>query len=952
MKLQSFAISAVILVLAGSAFGQKKVLDSSVYDSWKSLQGAKLSNDGAWLSYRIAPQEGDAVGHLKALPSGNDIVVERASLTFSNDSKYAVGLIVPKDEDLKKAKREKKKPEDMPKNSLMIVDLASGEKTEIKEVSSFQVPGEDMGWFIYKPEPPKPAAKSDDKKADEKKSEEKKSEEKKQEDKKDEPKKKSDHKPGDTYVLRNFSSGKEEKLENVASFRFSKDGTVLVYAVSTKDGKGDGIIYYDLKSGKKASVVEGMAKYLKLTIDDDTKRVAFVTDKDDYASKTPVLSLYAYDPKGGKLRQLAKKGTPGLEKDWLVSERGGLSFSDKADRLIFATSPEKPEEKKDDTPEDEKVSVDIWNWQDETLQPQQLLRASAEANRTFDAVAFWDSGKVTQLETEDRPAVTILNKGESDWAIARVDKPYMKAQSWGVNNADYYLIDVRNGSAKKFAEKTEDIIQASPTGRYLQGYDQVKREIYAIDIASGKRVSLSAKIPYPIWDELNDVPDYPSAYGGAGWTKDDKLVLIYDDYDIWAVDPTGKADPICVTDGYGRRSKNHLRYFSVDPEEKFVDLAKPIYLRSLNEDTKAGGIYVDDLKSSPKSLISGNKQYNFVGQAKNGGRVIYTQQDFVEYPDVWACDDLKFQGGVKVTNTNPQQKDYWWGTAELVDFTSNDGIPLKGIIVKPENFDRTKKYPMIAYFYERNSDTLNQYRTPAPSASIINPSVFASNGYVVFIPDIPYKIGYPGESAISAIVPGCQEVIRKGYVDPKRVGIQGQSWGGYQVAYMVTETNMFAAACAGAPVSDMFSAYGGIRWGSGMVRQFQYEKTQSRIGGTPWNSTLRYIENSPVFFADKVETPLLIMHNDKDGAVPWWQSIEYFTALRRLEKPAWMCVYNGEDHNLVQRKNRKDWTIRMQQFFDHFLKGEPMPVWMDKGVPATMKGKTYGFEIPDKKKGS
>src|ERR1043166_3336861 len=217
--------------------------------------------------------------------------------------------------------------------------------------------------------------------------------------------------------------------------------------------------------------------------------------------------------------------------------------------------------------------------------------------------------------------------------------------------------------------------------------------------------------------------------------------------------------------------------------------------------------------------------------------------------------------------------------------------------------------------------------------------MYCSNGYVVFVPDIPYKIGYPGESAMSAIMPGVQSILTRGYIDPKRLGLQGQSWGRYQTGYLVTETNMFAAACAGAPVSDMISAYGGIRWGSGVTREGQYEHGQSRIGGSLWEQPLRFIENSPIFFVDKIKTPLLIMSNDKDGAVPWYQGIEYFSALRRLNKPAWLVVYN-----LVQRKNRKDWSVRMQQFFDHYLKGAPMPVWMAQGIPATQKGKTYGFD--------
>ncbi|MGD8276865.1 MAG: prolyl oligopeptidase family serine peptidase, partial [Gemmatimonadota bacterium] len=279
-----------------------------------------------------------------------------------------------------------------------------------------------------------------------------------------------------------------------------------------------------------------------------------------------------------------------------------------------------------------------------------------------------------------------------------------------------------------------------------------------------------------------------------------------------------------------------------------------------------------------------------------------------------------------------------------------DSEPLQGILYKPENFDPTQKYPMMVYFYERSSDGLHSYIPPAPGSSSINRSFYVSRGYLLFVPDIPYQIGYPGESAVEAVVPGVLSLIEKGFVDEDHIGVQGHSWGGYQIAYMVTKTNIFAAAEAGAPVSNMISAYGGIRWGSGMSRMFQYEHTQSRIGGTLWEAPIHYIENSPIFWADKVETPLLMMHNDEDGAVPWYQGIEYFVALRRLHKPAWLFNYNGEDHGLRKAQNRKDWTIRLQQFFDHYLKGAPEPVWLAEGVPAILKGKTLGLELVTDKK--
>ena len=288
-------------------------------------------------------------------------------------------------------------------------------------------------------------------------------------------------------------------------------------------------------------------------------------------------------------------------------------------------------------------------------------------------------------------------------------------------------------------------------------------------------------------------------------------------------------------------------------------------------------------------------------------------------------------------------KNYFWGNVELVNWTSLDNIPLQGLLYKPEGFDPKKKYPMIVYFYEKESDNLHGYTHPTPLRSTINRSTYVSDGYLVFVPDIVYKVGFPGESAMNCIMPGVTQLISKGFVDEKNIGIQGHSWGGYQTAYMVTRTDLFKAGEAGAIVANMISAYGGIRWESGLSRMFQYEHSQSRIGGSLWEKPMHYIENSPIFFADKIKTPLLLLHNDADGAVPWYQGIEMYMALRRLNKPVWMLNYNGEPHWPVKRENRMDFQIRMKQFFDYYLKGAPMPPWMKEGVPAIEKGITKGY---------
>jgi dipeptidyl aminopeptidase/acylaminoacyl peptidase len=431
-----------------------------------------------------------------------------------------------------------------------------------------------------------------------------------------------------------------------------------------------------------------------------------------------------------------------------------------------------------------------------------------------------------------------------------------------------------------------------------------------------------------------------------GWTANDSLLLIYDRYDIWVTDPSGRHPVACLTTGAGRKTLTSFRYIRTDPEERFLKPNAEVLLKVFDTMTKDAGYARAALQTSaaPLILVKQAFDYGTPVKAQDDSIYIFQKSSYAVSPELYIAR-RPFREQQRISDINPQQKQYLWGSVEMVSWKSADGKPLDGLLFKPEGFDPKKKYPMIVYYYERMSDLLNRYWAPAPSASTINPTWCASNGYLVFMPDIAYKTGHPGQSAMDCIIPGVKKLIAAGFVDPARMGLQGQSWGGYQTAFMVTRTSMFRAAEAGAPVSNMTSAYGGIRWESGVSRMFQYERDQSRIGGTLWEKRDLYIENSPLFAADRVTTPLLIMSNDEDGAVPWYQGIELFSALRRLDKPVWMLTYNNEAHNLVQRKNRKDLSVRLMQFFDHYLKDAPAPVWMTQGVPAINKGKVFGLEL-------
>jgi len=514
--------------------------------------------------------------------------------------------------------------------------------------------------------------------------------------------------------------------------------------------------------------------------------------------------------------------------------------------------------------------------------------------------------------------------------------PYRKRGSYDSSYYDFYIVDPRTGERTLIVQESYSGGSLSPNGKYVMWWG-TDHHWYVYDITKKTTVNLTAGLPVPIWDYSDDRPQPHGNYGLAGWTDDDATILLNDEFDIWEIRPDGTGAR-CVTEGVGRRQGLRFRYLNLDRERDTIDPRADILLQTTEVKTLAQGVYRDRIRGErePQRLIMGDYSYGRPNKAKDADVLLTTRSTFYEFPDLWVTG-TDFKDWTKLSDVGAQRDQFIWGQAELVEYVNAWGHTYRGTLIKPEDFDPTKKYPMLVYIYEKLSQGLHSFRNPGPGTSI-NISYYVSNGYIVWQPDIWYGTGHPGQDAIDCVVPSVQTILEMGFVDPRRVGLQGHSWGGYQGAYMVTQTDIFAAVESGAPVSNMTSAYGGIRWGSGMVRQFQYEHTQSRLGRTLWDGgMMRYLENSPLFFLDKVTTPLLILHNDKDDAVPWYQGIELIMALRRLEKPAWMFNYNGEPHGLRQRVNQKDYTIRMQQFFDHYLKGAPMPEWMVEGIQAWEK---------------
>ena len=950
-------VATITLVLAAvlPVLAQQQALDHDDVLQWNTIDDPSLSPDGNWLAFVLAPMEGDPALSLTATSGdGPALTVRGTGPTFTSDSRHLVYAVPAPESEVDVLKRAGKEGEDLPRDDLAVADIAAvfvgGEArpTGIRDlgpVESYEV-AQEGSWIAYVPAEATDAVRSEESEAQRAAGEPVQPGAAGAGSAGDAEDPDDDKEDGSALVLLNLATGDETRYDLVADYEFAEEAAVLAFTTSTKDGSGDGAYVVPLDDLTRRALLDGEGPYEQLALSKDGAQVAFLTDRDDSAAEQPEFALYRAAAPDWRAEPLAHADTVGVPDGWWVSEHGDVRFSEGGALLYFGTAPRPEPEADDETLEEDRVTLDIWNWKDPYLQPMQLVQADDERKRTYATAAHLDSGTVVQLGTTDIPTVRFAAESDAAHALGVTDTPYRQLLSWDGRYNDLYAVDLANGERRPLAEKVGRFARAaiSPAGKYAAWWNGAERQWKVVHLDDGAPLTASAAVPHPVWNELDDHPHDPPPYGSAGWTADDGAFLFYDRFDVWRFEPeSGRT--VNLTAGAGRASQIRFRYARTEPELDHIPEGETLW-RAFHDQNKQGGFYRGrtDGEASPVEIVMADKSFRLRGKAKDADRWLLTREDFREFPDLWVTE-----GGItdmqQVSDANPQQADYAWGSAELVEWTSNDGVELQGMLFKPDGFDPANEYPLLVYFYERMSDGLYTWRTPRPGSSSVSVPFYVSRGYVMFIPDIPYEIGYPGESALDAVVPGVLSILDEGYVDRDRIGVQGHSWGGYQIAYMITKTDLFAAAEAGAPVSNMTSAYGGIRWQTGMSRMFQYEQTQSRIGGSLWEATAEYLHNSPLFYADKIRTPVLMMHNDDDGAVPWYQGIELFVALRRLQKPAWLLNYNGEGHGLRRDANRKDWAIRMQQFFDHYLQDAPAPVWMQKGVPAVDKGRTLGTEL-------
>ncbi|MBA4070415.1 MAG: hypothetical protein C0497_01050 [Gemmatimonas sp.] len=935
------------LVAVPLAAQPKRAITQDTYDLWRSIQGATLSPDGKFAMYTVSPVVGDGevviratgaaaewrfargyTGRPQLVPSADSAVLFSAPPAQFNASSTTAAFIgyAPR-ADFEAARKAKPRSLPQPRTSLTIVTLADGKAEVIPRVRSFRFAREGGKYLAYLMEadtaapgsgggaaPTAGAAGGRGGAAGGARSD-----------------------PAAPLMLRDLTAGQELQIDDVTSYLFDENETVLVYATTSADSTKSGVHVRALATGTVTTLASGKGNYRSVAVDRQGTQVGFVTDRDDAAAAKPKFALYyasLVPAKGRKGPVVATKVVDAamVGTDQLIADRGRVDFVRDGAALQFALGPFPIDSIPADSLAD-KAIYDLWHWKDTQIMPMQKVTAARERNRTWTAVYHPALKTWVKLGNDSLRQVTVADNGKVALALNPVQ--YAIEQTWGEGGNDVYVLDAATG-ARTLVTRKLDGAQLSPGGKYVTFFRDGQWFSHAT--VGNKQVEITAGIKdVKFANELFDMPDERPSYGLGGWTTDDARVLVYDRYDVWEVDPAGVAAPRNVTAGAGRAKNVTYRVVNLDTEDRFLNPAEPLMLRAFNNTNKESGYAQAKLGASaaPETLVMGPKNYAGLQKARKAAQYLMTQQTYREFPDLWTGAALNAVS--KISNANPQDAEYPRGTVELVQWLNDDGVPLQGMLFKPEGFDPNKTYPLIAYFYERLSDGLHNYYAPS-GRNTINPLVYNALGYLVFMPDIVYTDGFPGPSAAKAIIPGVQSLIARGFVDSKKLGITGQSWGGYQTNYVITATSMFAAAVPNATVVNMTSAYGGIRWQSGLLRTFQYERSQSRIAGSLWQYPERFIENSPLFRLDRVTTPVLFMANDNDGAVPWYQGIEFYGAMRRLQKEAYLVVYNGDEHNPTKRANQKDIDRKMQEFFGAKLLGQAEPDWMKHGIPYLKKG--------------
>jgi dipeptidyl aminopeptidase/acylaminoacyl peptidase len=933
----------------GEAGNNLRPLELEDVARWRALTGTILSPDGKWLGYRVSPAEGDGEVILRATsgeqetkwPAGGGGV---GNLAFSRDSKWFAFNVNPPGDKSPKGKggpAAASVPRPSGKSKVVLVNIATGEKTEFENVRRFAFSGE-AGTHLAvhrapvadapaSPAPATPGAGPGT------------------------PPAPQPAATGSDLLLHELATGAQLNLGNVAEFAFDKKGRWLALVIDSPGQTGNGVQLRDMTTAALLPLDTAKATYRSLIWTEKGDGFAVLRGVEDKAYADKLYSVLGFSELGAKTKKTVfdPREDKDFPKEMTISPDRAPTWAEDLSGLVFGIhelkkkdekAADKDEPKNDDKPTvttkgpkggpsaasaagKDRPDLVIWHWADERLQSQQQVQAALD--KSFSYLCAYRVSEKRFVRLADDTLRQVSPAPHNRWAVGLATKPYQRMGTLdGRRYQDVWVVDMHTGARRQVLTRNRWYFGPSPCGTHFLYYDD--GHFHTCDMATGKTFAITQSAPVSFVNSEDDHNVIQPPRPPAGWTKDGDAVLLSDGWDLWKVPVHGGEAVNLTVDG----KRDAIRYSgltTLDPEAKGLDFSRPVYVSLLGQWTKKAGLgRIDPGKTGVTRLCWDDAAFGRLAKAQAADVFLFTRETYKDYPD-YSVTDATFKGPRRLTHANPQQdKVAWCGGTRLLDYTSTRGDKLQAALYLPANYQEGKRYPTIVYIYERLSDRLNHY---APPASGFNLALYTSNGYAVLMPDIKYYVNDPGRSAVWSVLPALDAAVASGVVDKTRVGLHGHSWGGYQTAFLITQTDAFKAAVAGAPLTNLVSMYSSIYWNTGSANQPIFESSQGRFSVQYWDDLDAYVRNSPVYHARNVKTPLLLLHNDKDGAVDWNQGIEYFNTLRRLEKPVVMLQYKGENHGVVKPANRKDYTVRMREFFDHHLLDKLAPQWLSEGVP-------------------
>ncbi len=913
---------------------------------WKYIPGGSvtISNDGQWFAYWYSPNKGNSelivqngaddtrkTRDIGEIPGG---FVSPGAIAFSHNSRFMAFMVYPTEEEKEKAKQG-----ESPSNKLTLIDLQSDEETTFENVRSFSFSGENPGWLAVHLTTPKPSGSKEAGK-------------------------------GTDLLLVNPRKGSTFNFGNVSEYAFDKKGNWLAWLTDAYGKAGNGLQLRNMNTGEVLSPESDKAGYRYLNWTKEGNGLAILKGKESEDFTGDVYSVIGFRGfgKGGPEKVLYNPHEdPSFPDEMTISPNYSPRWSENLNTLFFGIHRNERKDKEDAAEDDEQAENDslttagtcksdndtidsavndiparntdekpdliLWHWKDSRLQSVQKARETADKNYCYLSLYHTGENKFIRLADDEVRTVNVAPRQKFALGIANREYELWGSLS-GENFADIYIFNLTTGERSMLLERHRMLtgLWTSPDGEKFVYYRE--GEYYAVSFATGQAVSLTQNIPASFVDaEFDRNVEYPPT-PFWGWTSDSREVLIRDNWNVWKVSADGRRFENITLDGE-RNGKRYQYRFRLDPEEEGIDLRQPLFMRVFDEGTKKSGIArIDRGRSGTSLLLWDDALYGNLRKAKDRDIYFYTRETVTDPPDYYSSAGRDLNGHKKITGTFPEQEEFNLSPgSKLFSFVSDQEDTLQAALFLPAGYEEGKQYPTVVYIYERLTQGLNSYSRPSFPGGGFNRAMYTSNGYAVLMPDIVYKLNDPGMSAVWCVLPAVDASIETGIVDPENIAIHGHSWGGYQTSFLITQTGRFKAAVAGAPLTNMISMYSLIYWNTGSTNQPIFESSQGRLTPGYWDNWDAFKRNSPVYYAGNVTTPLLLMHNDKDGAVDFTQGIEYYNTLRRLEKPVIMLQYEGENHGLRKTANQIDYAVRMMEFMDHYLKGDKAPAWLREGVP-------------------